>query len=114
MDASVTPLLPLNPPSPSLSRFPVTRQQVPGRASEESKMDLEASSTSGSVTYDVRRGRVPTAELLANEAELAKKSGAQKVKVLTSGPNSLVDGVLANSRAIDWQLFDTEAYSFEF
>lgn len=77
-------------------------------------MDLEASSTSGGVTYEVRRGRVPTTELLTSEAELAKKTGAEKVKVLTSGPNSLVDGVLANSRAIDWQLFDTEAFSFEF
>ena len=99
----------------SLSFAPATRQQISERrASEESKLDLEASSTSGSVTYDVRRGRVPTAELLANEAELAKKNGAEKVKVLTSGPNSLVDGVLANSRSIDWKLFDTEAFSFEF
>lgn len=81
---------------------------------QESKVDLEASSTSGSVTYDVRRGRVPTDELLTQESELAKKNGMQKVKVLTSGPNSLVDGVLANSRSIDWNLFDTEAYSFEF
>lgn len=77
-------------------------------------MDLESSSTGGSATYDVKRGRVPTADLLKQEAELAEKTGAQKIKVLTSGPNSLVDGVLANSRAIDWKLFDAEAFSFQF
>lgn len=77
-------------------------------------MDLEASSTSGSVTYDVKHGRVPTADLLATEAELANKAGHEKVKVLTSGPNAMVDGVLASSRAINWKLFDAEAFSFEF
>lgn len=65
-------------------------------------------------TYEVQRGRVPTSSLLIQEAELAKKRRYESVKVLTSGPNSLVDQVLTDSRAIDWQLFDTEAFSFEF
>lgn len=81
-------------------------------------MDLEATKVvagaDSSVTYQVNRGRVPTEALLVQEAETAKKSGASRVKVLTSGPNSLVDKVLADSRAIDWQLFDPEAFSFEF
>ena len=77
-------------------------------------MDLESSSNSGSVTYQVQRGRVPTAELLTHEANLAAKSGTQKIKVLTSGPTSMVDGVLASARAVDWKLFDAEAFSFEF
>ncbi len=77
-------------------------------------MDLEGSSKTSGVTYEVKSGRVPIAELLTHEAELARKSGAERVKVLTSGPNSLVDGVLAEARAIDWKLFDTEAFSFEF
>eukprot|EP00903_Cladosiphon_okamuranus_P013765 g12813.t1 len=89
---------------------------------EESKMDLEStqlaggigSGDGGSVTFEVKSGRVPTEALLAEEAELAKKSGYYKVKVLTSGPNSLVDGVLAGAHAVDWQLFDAEAFSFEF
>lgn len=79
-------------------------------------MDLESSTVAGvgSVTYDVKPGRVPTQALLTQEAELAKKNNASSVRVLTSGPNSLVDGVLAESRSIDWKLFDTEAFSFEF
>lgn len=85
-----------------------------GEAPEEFKVDLEDSSKASGVTYEVKRGRVPVTELLTHEAELARKSGAKKVKVLTSGPNSLVDGVLAESRAIDWKLFDAEAFSFEF
>ncbi|CBJ34105.1 conserved unknown protein [Ectocarpus siliculosus] len=86
------------------------------RVGEESKMDLESSTVAGvgSVTYNVNPGRVPTQALLIREAELAKKSNTSSVRVLTSGPNSLVDGVLAESRAIDWKLFDTEAFSFEF
>lgn len=89
---------------------------------EESKMDLESTQLAGgvgsadgsSVTFEVKSGRVPTEALLAGEAELARKSGTYKVKVLTSGPNSLVDGVLAGAHAVDWQLFDAEAFSFEF
>lgn len=57
---------------------------------------------------------MPTEALLIEEAELAKKSGYNKVKVLTSGPNALVDGVLTGAHAVDWQLFDAEAFSFEF
>lgn len=45
---------------------------------------------------------------------MAKKNGAHSVKVLVSGPNSLVDTVLIEARTIDWQLFDAEAFSFEF
>lgn len=52
--------------------------------------------------------------MLVQEAELAKKKGHRSVKVLTSGPQALVDGVLAEARAVDWQLFDTEEFSFEF
>ncbi|CAN0069464.1 unnamed protein product, partial [Ectocarpus fasciculatus] len=86
------------------------------RVGEESKMDLESSTVAGvgSVTYDVNPGRVPTQAVLTQEADLAKKSNASSVRVLTSGPDSLVDSVLAESRAIDWKLFDTEAFSFEF
>ncbi|CBJ34274.1 hypothetical protein Esi_1853_0001 [Ectocarpus siliculosus] len=84
------------------------------RTTEEFKMDLEASSADGCVAYEVKRGRVPTAQLLAQEAELAQKSGAEKVKVITSGPTSMVDGVLASAREVDWKLFDTEVFSFEF
>eukprot|EP00752_Nemacystus_decipiens_P008264 g7389.t2 len=89
---------------------------------EESKMDVEStqlaggvgSDAGGGVTFGVKSGRVPTEALLAEEADLAKKKGYYKVKVLTSGPSSLVDGVLAGARAFDWQLFDAEAFSFEF
>eukprot|EP00752_Nemacystus_decipiens_P015662 g13976.t1 len=89
---------------------------------EESKLDLESTQLAGgvrsgdgsSVTFEVKSGRVPTEALLAEEAELAKTSGFHKVRVLTSGPNSLVDGVLAGAHAVDWQLFDAEAFSFEF
>lgn len=85
-------------------------------------MDLESTQLAGgvssgdgtSVTFEVKRGRVPTDALLSEEAELAKKGGYHKVKVLTSGPNSLVDGVLVGAHAVDWQLFDAEAFSFEF
>lgn len=84
------------------------------KASEESKLDLETLSTNSTVTYSVKRGRVPTTVLLAQEAELAKKNGTHSVKVLVSGPNSLVETVFLEARAIDWQLFDTEAFSFEF
>ncbi|CAM9233399.1 unnamed protein product [Ectocarpus sp. 12 AP-2014] len=84
------------------------------RTTEEFKMDPEASSIDGCVAYEVKRGRVPTAQLLAQEAELAQKSGAEKVKVITSGPTSMVDGVLASAREVDWKLFDTEVFSFEF
>lgn len=89
--------------------------------------DLELSTALSSVTYEVKPGRVPTEALLRREAELAKSKkkvddvdgigGGQRhysIKVLTSGPNSLVDKVLAESHAIDWQLFDAEAFSFEF
>lgn len=79
----------------------------------ESKLDgLESSSTTA--TYEVRRGRVPAKALFAQEAQLAKKKGHRSVKVLTSGPQALVDGVLVEARAVDWQLFDTEEFSFEF
>lgn len=79
----------------------------------ESKLDtLESSATTA--IYEVRRNRVPTKDLLVQEAELAKKKGHRSVKVLTSGPQALVDGVLADARAVDWQLFDTEEFSFEF
>ena len=79
----------------------------------ESKQDaLESSSTTA--TYEVRRHRVPTKDLLIQEAELAKKKGHRSIKVLTSGPQALVDGVLTEARAVDWQLFDTEEFSFEF
>ncbi|CAM9758656.1 unnamed protein product [Ectocarpus sp. 12 AP-2014] len=80
---------------------------------DESKQDaLESSATTA--TYDVLRRRVPTRALLVQEAELAKKKGHRSVKVLTSGPSALVDGVLADARAVDWQLFDTEELSYEF
>lgn len=81
---------------------------------EESKIDVEASSMGGSVTYEVNHGRVPTSVLLRQESDLAEKNGMNKVKILASGPNSLVDKVLADSRDINWKLFDTEAFSFEF
>lgn len=68
----------------------------------------------GSATYEVQLGRVPTSELFTQESDLAEKNGVSRVKVLTSGPNSLVDQVLSDSRAINWKLFDSEAFSFEF
>ena len=80
---------------------------------DESKQDaLESSATTA--TYDVLRQRVPSRALLVQEAEFAKKKGHRSVKVLTSGPQALVDGVLADARAVDWQLFDAEEFSFEF
>lgn len=90
--------------------------QVAGRrnGAEESKVDLESTTMGGNVNYAVGHGRVPTRQLLMQEADMAKKNGVQKVKVLVSGPNSLVDTVLAESRSVDWQLFETEAFSFEF
>lgn len=81
---------------------------------EGSKDDLESSSVCGSANYHVNHGRVPTSELLTQESDLALKNGVSKVKVVTSGPNSLVDKVLSDSRSINWKLFDTEAFSFEF
>ena len=62
----------------------------------------------------MQSGRVPKEALLAEEADLAKKKGYRKVKVIISGPNSLVDGVLAGAHAVDWKLFDAEAFSFAF
>ncbi|CAM9627299.1 unnamed protein product [Laminaria digitata] len=85
-----------------------------GTMAEESKIDVEASSMGGSATYKVQHGRVPTSALLTQESDLALKNGVHSVKVLASGPNSLVDKVLADSRSINWKLFDTEAFSFEF
>ncbi|CAM9591145.1 unnamed protein product [Ectocarpus sp. 4 AP-2014] len=80
---------------------------------DESKQDaLESSATTA--TYDVLQQRVPTRALLVQEAELAKKKGHRSVKVLTSGPQALVDGVLADARAVGWRLFDTEELSYEF
>ena len=81
---------------------------------EESKVDLESSSVGGSANYQVQHGRVPTHAILTQESDLALKNGVSRVKVLTSGPNSLVDKVLSDSRSINWKLFDTEAFSFEF
>ena len=81
---------------------------------EESKLDLESPYMGGSATYEVQHGRVPTFALFTQESDLAEKNGLGKVKVITSGPNSLVDQVLSDSRAINWQLFDSEAFSFEF
>lgn len=76
------------------------------------------------MTYEVKPGRVPTEALLRREAEMAKSKKVDAfdgegqrhycIKVLTSGPNSLVNKVLDESHAIDWQLFDAEAFSFEF
>lgn len=79
---------------------------------EESKQDFEASAVTA--TFPVRTSRVPTAALLAEEARNAKANGWKTVKVVASGPNALIDAVVADARAIDWQLFDTEAFSFEF
>ncbi|CAN0576465.1 unnamed protein product, partial [Laminaria digitata] len=84
------------------------------RFAEESKIDLESSSMGGSATYEVQKGRVPTSVLFAQESDLAQKNGVHSVKVLTSGPNSLIDKVLADSRDVNWKLFDTEVFSFEF
>lgn len=81
---------------------------------EESKIDVEASSVGGSAIYEVQHGRVPTRALLNQESDLALKNGVSRIKVLASGPNSLVDKVLADSRSINWKLFDTQAFSFEF
>lgn len=68
----------------------------------------------GSATHEVHEGRVPTDVLFAQESDLAQKKGARSVKVLTSGPNSLVDKVVADARDTNWKLFDTEVFSFEF
>lgn len=57
---------------------------------------------------------MPANELFSQEAVLAHKKGLSVVKVLTSGPHALVDSVLTQSRAVDWKLFDTEEFSFEF
>ncbi|CAM9564012.1 unnamed protein product [Ectocarpus fasciculatus] len=70
--------------------------------------------SSTTATYKVLRQRVPTKALLVREVELAKKKGHRSVKVLTSGPQALVDGVLADACTVDWQLFDTEELSYEF
>lgn len=64
--------------------------------------------------FQVSRGRVPAKALFSQEALLARKKGFSVVKVLTSGPRVLVDSVLTESRAVDWELFDTEEYSFVF
>ncbi|CAN0319680.1 unnamed protein product [Scytosiphon promiscuus] len=104
--------------------------QVAGRSSsrgEESKLDadVELSTAVTAVTYEVKPGRVPTEDLLSRESEMAKSrkvgedfdGGRQRhysIKVLTSGPNSLVNKVVDEAHAIDWQLFDAEAFSFEF
>lgn len=74
--------------------------------------DVESSSTTA--TFDVHRGRVPTKTLLLQEARIAEEKGYRSIKVLTSGPQPLVDGVLAESRAVNWKLFDAEEFSFEF
>ena len=55
-----------------------------------------------------------TSVLFTQESDLAQKKGVRSVKVLTSGPNSLVDKVVSDARDINWKLFDTEAFSFEF
>lgn len=81
---------------------------------EESKIDLESSSMSGSANYEVQHGRVPTSALLTQESDLALQNGVSRIKVLASGPKSLVDKVLSDSRSINWKLFDTESFSFEF
>lgn len=117
-----TPLQPtkriLTPRTPQHVKSGANFQTHPSSASkavvhDESKQDaLESSATTA--TYDVLRQRVPTRALLVQEAELAKKKGHRSVKVLTSGPQALVDGVLADARAVDWQLFDTEELSYEF
>lgn len=60
------------------------------------------------------RGRVPIKTLLESEAAMAKANSESRVKVLVSGPKALVDSVMYQARAIDWRLFDTEQYSFEF
>lgn len=57
---------------------------------------------------------MPATDLFQEEAALAHKRGFSVVKVLTSGPQPLVDSVLTQSRAVDWKLFDTEEFSFEF
>lgn len=89
-------------------------RQVGGRFVEEVKIDLESSSMGGSATHKVQHGRVPTSVLFAQESDLAQKKGLSSVKVLTSGPNSLVDKVVSDSRDVNWRLFDTEVFSFEF
>ena len=81
---------------------------------DETKVDLESSSMGGSATYEDQHGRVPTTAILTQESDLAQKNGVSSVKVLASGPSSLVDKVLSDSRSINWKLFDTEAFSFEF
>ncbi|CAM9215996.1 unnamed protein product [Sphacelaria rigidula] len=84
---------------------------------DESKTDTESAwASNNSATYQARvsRGRVPANELFSQEAVLAHKKGLSVVKVLTSGPHALVDSVLTQSRAVDWKLFDTEEFSFEF
>lgn len=68
----------------------------------------------GSATHEVHHGRVPTNDLFTQESDLAQKKGIRSVKVLTSGPNSLVDKVVADAREVNWKLFDTEVFSFEF
>ena len=55
-----------------------------------------------------------TSVLFTQESDLAQKKGVRSVKVLTSGPNSLVDKVVSDARDINWKLFDTEVFSFEF
>lgn len=67
-----------------------------------------------SVTYDVQRGRIPITAMLTREAEVAKQEVVHTVKILVSGPDSLVDSAMAESRKINWQLFDSEAFSFSF
>lgn len=67
-----------------------------------------------SATYHVTPGRIPTRTVLEDESELAKSSGMERVKLLVSGPGVLVESVLLEAREINWRLFDTEAFSFEF
>lgn len=67
-----------------------------------------------SATFPVKAGRIPTRAILEQEALAAEAAGLAKVKVLVSGPSLLVDSVLMETRSINWRLFDTEAFSFEF
>lgn len=65
-------------------------------------------------THPVTRGRPPLRDLLQSEARMARANDIHRAKVLVSGPRPMVDDVLQAAREVDWRLFDTEAFSFEF
>lgn len=80
--------------------------------SESKTNDMEA--FTASMSAPVTAGRTPVRDILQRANRDAEGDGIEKIKVLVSGPNALVDVVMSETRAINWKLFEAEVYSFEF